>query len=265
MKRQAKDLAAAAGGERTTRPVTFAEQRAFELQVVPHATHTSLIVDRTSRTDAKLWAMEALFPSVEPRRWRSICDLATYETLRPRRDSASPGRCWGCRADLLISCGVALLERCRAIRNESSHSESAVHPDACWLIVEASGVRARRRADSDAVVPLRFLHLYDGDYLASLLLLSGALLLALNWKYVRANLSVDTNQRAACGRRRSASLAFLAMGAWFNWQLADLWMNAPALAAICGAAAGRLGFSASPKKWCSGPSVAARALDCAFR
>ena len=45
LQRQAAALAAAAGGERIA-PQDFAEQRAFSLQFLPHATHTTTLIDR---------------------------------------------------------------------------------------------------------------------------------------------------------------------------------------------------------------------------
>jgi hypothetical protein len=74
-------------------------------------------------------------------------------------------------------------------------------------------------------VPLAFLHLYAGDYLASLLLIAGALLLALNWKAARQSWRLSASALLA-----AAALGFtviLGFGAWLNWQVADLWMNAP--------------------------------------
>jgi hypothetical protein len=75
------------------------------------------------------------------------------------------------------------------------------------------------------VVPLRFIRLYNGDYLASLLLTSSVLLLLINRKYVKRTFSPRPKALATVGALGLA--AVLAVGAWFNWQLGDLWMNAP--------------------------------------
>ena len=74
-------------------------------------------------------------------------------------------------------------------------------------------------------VPLRFLHLYAGDYLVSLLLIDGLFLLALNAKAAKESWS--PRARAIFAAALLAFVIFLATGAWLNWQLADMWMNAP--------------------------------------
>ena len=74
-------------------------------------------------------------------------------------------------------------------------------------------------------VPLAFLHLYTGDYLASALLIFGVLLLALNLRAVKQSLRVDARPILAAAAMGFA--AMLGVGAWLNWQTADLWLNAP--------------------------------------
>jgi hypothetical protein len=74
-------------------------------------------------------------------------------------------------------------------------------------------------------VPLRFIHLYSGDYLASLLVLAGAMQLGLNWKFVRP--ISEVNGSAIFGAIALGLAAVLAVGAWLSWQLADLWLNEP--------------------------------------
>lgn len=75
------------------------------------------------------------------------------------------------------------------------------------------------------VLPLRFVHLYQGDYLASLMLLTGAMLLALNWKHGKERASFQAP--AILAALVLGMAAILEAGAWLNWQLADLWLNAP--------------------------------------
>ena len=74
-------------------------------------------------------------------------------------------------------------------------------------------------------MPLKFLHIYAGSYLASLLLIVGALFLLLNWKAAKANFSISVAQKIAALILGFATI--LAFGAWLNWQLDDAWLNAP--------------------------------------
>src|SRR5207244_10154245 len=74
-------------------------------------------------------------------------------------------------------------------------------------------------------VPLRALRLWTGDYLASFFLLAGVLLLALLWKASHAALRF--NLSAIAGVCVLGLATILAFGAWLNWQLDDVWMNAP--------------------------------------
>lgn len=87
MKREANDLATAAGGQRT-QAGDFAQRRAFELHVVPHATHTSLLVDPAVMHRAELWATETLFPTVAAK------TLAPHRPSPPTMPSSAAEHGW---------------------------------------------------------------------------------------------------------------------------------------------------------------------------
>jgi len=74
-------------------------------------------------------------------------------------------------------------------------------------------------------VPLKFLHLYTGAYLASLLLIVGILLLIFNFGFAMEYASLHIKPLAVAAILGFAT--FLAIGAWLNWQLDDAWLNAP--------------------------------------
>jgi pimeloyl-ACP methyl ester carboxylesterase len=61
--KEARDLEAAAESDRNA-PEDFVQLRAFDLEHIPFATHTSLLLDRRVAHRSELWAMRALFPSV---------------------------------------------------------------------------------------------------------------------------------------------------------------------------------------------------------
>jgi hypothetical protein len=77
-------------------------------------------------------------------------------------------------------------------------------------------------------VPLKFLHLYSGDYLASCLLLSGVVLSFALWKLQPRNSSITSSHhwRAIAVGGVMGIATMLAFGAWMNWGLTDAWLNA---------------------------------------
>jgi pimeloyl-ACP methyl ester carboxylesterase len=219
LQRQAAALAAAAGGERIA-PQDFAEQRAFSLQFLPHATHTTPLIDRGVAHRSEEWAMQALFPAVDARTVVLNLDLATYDTFSRGRFRLA-GAVLGlvglflmfpvCATITAISTGPPLTEIFAAAPSPVlAIAEQAVCALASVLVLAV-------------FVPLKFIHLYNGDYLASLLLISGGLMVALNWKFAKSSFAPDWRLIAAS---ILAIAVVLAAGAWFNWQLGDLWLNA---------------------------------------
>ena len=221
MRRAAGDIAAAAGGERTG-PNDFAEDRAFRAQVAAHATHTSLIVDPAVAQRAEDWALQTLSPGVDSRTRALDRERATVDRL-----PSGGGRFSGAVMGLL---GLALLFPAGAtlagsMAGPQGSALQARRPGYRLAIAETAVCALAAVLILARVIPWRFVHLYDGDYLASLLGLSGTLLLVLNRKYAKENLCLDLRAFAAAGA--AGLVVFLAAGAWFSWQLGDLWMNAP--------------------------------------
>lgn len=221
MKRQAEGLAEAAGGTRT-QPEDFEQKRAFELQHVPLASHTTVILDRTVAHRAELWAMQAIFPNIPAATLSINLDLATYGTFDGGRKRLA-GSIVGLLGILLIFplalsmvCGLTRCEQ-KAMRNEHPNYslvllETAVGAFiAVWILVVGN--------------PLEFLRVYTGEYLASLLLIVGLLLLLLNWNSAKSNFQLSGS---LTGMATAAILGFaviLAAGGWANWQIDDAWMN----------------------------------------
>jgi pimeloyl-ACP methyl ester carboxylesterase len=221
VKRQARALATVAGGDRTA-PSDFAEQRAFELLILPYATHTTGLLDRGVAHRAEFWAMEALFPSVPPKTLALNLDLATYQTFgRGRRRLA--GAILGLIGlALLFPLALAIASK---LAGPPREDVSPARPSRGLAAAEGAAGALAAALILSLGVPLRFLDLYAGDYLASLLLIDGLFLLALNWKAVRESWSPRV--RPIFAAALLAFAVFLATGGWLNWQLAELWMNAP--------------------------------------
>jgi pimeloyl-ACP methyl ester carboxylesterase len=236
LKRVAQGLSDAAGGERIA-PEDFAQQRAFELRRLPRSTHTSLLSDRRVAHDSEKWAMQALFPDIasDPYTLTLNLDLATFETYGQGRRRLAGGVLGFLGILLLFPMFVALAaqlavptaaEDSAALQSESSQIESpGNHPSARLLLTEGAVFAMLGVLLLVLGVPLKFLHLYTGAYLASLLLIVGILLLIFNFGFAMEYASLHIKPLAVAAILGFAT--FLALGAWMNWQLDDAWLNAP--------------------------------------
>lgn len=235
--KEAQNLQTAAEGNRTA-PDDFAQKRAFDLQYIPHATHTSLLLDRRVAHRSELWVMQSLFPSVGAETITLNLDLATYETFnRGRRRLA--GSSLGLIGLMLlfplsatlagkIAGGYGASNRTESpieSRAESSVESGKERPGRLLVLLEGFVCALFGVLLLNFFVPLRFLRIYTGDYLASLLLICGILLLILNRYRARTNLALDLSAQVAAAVLGIATI--LAIGAWMNWQLTDGWLNAP--------------------------------------
>lgn len=244
--KEAGDLEAAAGGDRRE-PEDFAQLRAFDLERIPFATHTSLLLDRRVAHRSELWAMRALFPSVATDTLALNVDLATYETFNFGRRRLA-GTVLGLIGLLMVFpfAGSAVVQVFRIFRPFGNRPDSArateLHNDSYTNSYDRLPGRALILFEAIicaligvlilmVFVPLRFLHIYSGDYLASLLLIYGALLLILNRVKARAAFSLDLATKLAAVLLGIGTI--LAVGAWLNWQLTDGWMNAPRWLRFC--------------------------------
>jgi len=244
--KEAKDLEAAAGGDRLA-PEDFAQLRAFELERIPFATHTSLLLDRRVAHRSELWAMRALFPNVATETLALNVDLATYETFNFGRRRLA-GALLGLIGLLMIFplAASAVVQVFRIFRTVGNQADSARAsellndpqidssdrvPGRVLILFEEIICALIGMLMLTLFVPLRVLHLYSGDYLASLLLVYGALLLILNRVNASAAFSLDLATKLAAAILGIG--AILAVGGWLNWQLTDGWMNAPRWLRFC--------------------------------
>jgi pimeloyl-ACP methyl ester carboxylesterase len=221
LKRQAERLKKAAGGNRT-QPEDFAQERAFELTYVPHSTHTSLLLNRNIAHESELWAMEALFPNVAAETLALNLDLATYETYRLGRRRLA-GALLGLLGPALMFPFFATL----AAKFAGPHlaEPDKPHPTFLLAVTEFAVCSLIGVLILTLGTPLKALHMYTADYLASLLLIAGVMLILLNWKNARENLPFRLPGFLAAAALGIAT--FLAVGAWLNWQLDGAWLNGP--------------------------------------
>ena len=265
--KEAKDLEAAAGGDRKARRILRSCARsswnAFRLRRTPAC---CLIV--ASRTGQSLWAMRALFPNVATETLALNVDLATYETFnfgRRRLAGAVLGLIGLVLLFPLAASGVVQLfdqifrtggdradsEWATDLHNDSQVAASDRVPGPAMVLVEGIVSALIGVVILVLFVPLKFLHLYSGDYLASLLLIYGALLLILNRSAARAAFSLDIATKIAAVVLGIGTI--LAVGAWLNWQLTDGWLNAPRWLRFCALVPVLMGVVPTRRRWYSGP------------
>ncbi len=238
LKRAAQGLSDAAGGERTA-PEDFVQQRAFELRRLPRSTHTSLLSDRRVAHDSEKWAMQTLFPDIAADTLTLNLDLATYETFGKGRRRLAGGVLGFLGILLLFPMVGSVVSKFAApsTATDGAGTTDAKHDGAPQIESAGNHPSARLLLTEGALcamlgvlvlvlgVPLRFLHLYTGGYLASLLLIVGMLLLIFNFGFAMEYASLRIKPITVAAILGFAT--FLAVGAWLNWQLDDAWLNAP--------------------------------------
>ncbi len=221
LKREAAALSAAAQGDRTA-PDDFAQKRAFELESLPHSTHTSLISDRRVAHRSEQWIMQSLFPQIDANTLALNLDLGTYESYGNGRRRLA-GAILGLVGILILFPGVCAIaaKLSGAPLVESPGTKPSV-PLALvvFLISSLIGVLVLMLGN-----PLKFLRLYSGSYLASLLLIVGVVMLALNFGFAMEYARVD-RRKLLCAAILGIG-TILAIGGWMNWQLDDAWLNGP--------------------------------------
>lgn len=205
MKGTAQKLLRAAGGERQ-QPEDFRERRAVKLQVVPWATHTSLLFNRRVCGMSADWARNAL-------------DENSPEIIPPGFPVG--GGALGL-AGLLLLFPLAA-SGLTALFHAGASEPALAPPKANRLLVRWAVAAFFAVGVLKFWAPLQAVRLLTGGYLASFLLLAGAVLLALLWKEGRVAIHFDLRATATSCVLGLASV--LACGAWLNWQLTDAWLN----------------------------------------
>ena len=211
LKRAAQTLAQAAGGERT-KTGDFLEARAFHLEVTPLSDHVSLLSDPRVFRQSGDWIDRTL--GIASHGQRGDTESHAYANA-----AAFVGL-----LGILLLFPLCVAIAARIAGPPVADSAAAIPPIKLALAEGAVCVLATVLL-LVLFVPLGFLRLYTGDYLASLLLIAGVLLLALNWRAAKQSFGVTP--RTLIGAAVIGFAVMVGIGAWLNWQVADLWMNAP--------------------------------------
>lgn len=213
LSRFAEKLAAAAGGARTA-PEDFLQRRAFQRVVIPRATHASLLIDREALAVVARWAERAI-PEAR---------------LSGGPTGASLHYWWLGMLGLLLvfPLGATIVAGATGARG-APEAVGGTPLGGTALRWAAAGLLAALALRYG--MPLRFLRLYDGDWMASFTFLTGVVLLYLLWRRPeRAAVIAPGGARGVRAVVAAATVAMatmLAFGWWLDGQLYDAWLNAP--------------------------------------
>jgi pimeloyl-ACP methyl ester carboxylesterase len=221
LKNVARELERSAGGDRTNWQ-DFQQRRAFDLERVLHASHTSLLFDSRVADHTGKWISDALNPKPPE---QNASDTAWQLNSEPPSGRGGPrlGSLLGvCGLLLIFPAAASLLTTAFASRGTDTSvfvSEvPARHALLRWVLAALLSVCVL-----NFVVPLRLLHMYTADYLVSLFLLFAIVVWVLSAKVAWA--SLDFQPRALLMAILLGLVTMLAFGAWLNWQLTDAWLN----------------------------------------
>lgn len=221
LKCEAQKIASAAGGTRTEAE-DFAQKRAFELLQIPHTTHTSFLFDPEAGRKIRAWLAQSLpgYPAGPER----VVLRGTFASL-----SGLLGLVF------LFPAAAALVLR---VFRPASQAPAGM-PPAARIAVAWAAAALLAVAVLWLWVPLGWLRIYDGDYLASYLFLAGLALLLLLAK-TGGSRAASLQESASNRGRRPVMLrdghgiltgtvtglaTMLVFGAWVNGWLYDLWLN----------------------------------------
>ena len=220
--RAAETLLQASGGTRA-QPEDFAQKRAFDLRHAAGATHTSLLLDRNIAHQSERWIMQCLFPTISPETLALNLDLAPYAVANKGRHRLA-GSILGLIGILILFpfCATLVASVSGGLQQEDPLLH---HPLYALSLAEVAVASLAGVLLLALGIPLKFLHIYSADYLLSLLLIVGTVLLVFNRKQIKKDWRPHV-LNAILGAV-FALVTFLALGAWLNWQLDDAWLNAP--------------------------------------
>jgi pimeloyl-ACP methyl ester carboxylesterase len=195
-----------AGGERTTAE-DFLQKRAAQLVIVPGATHVGLVFDPRVVRRSVTWARTSL----------GLVNDAAHTSSLPAIGSALG------LLGLFVFFPLAANTLCTGLTARAS-------PAAAQAPINFGGTLILWGIASAVVVlllqlwvPLRFLHIFTGDYYASFKLILGCVILLFSWR--TAATEGGSSLRPLCVPAVLAIFLILSVGGWLNWQITDLWMN----------------------------------------
>jgi pimeloyl-ACP methyl ester carboxylesterase len=189
-----------------------------EYVVIPRSDHVSILFDAAAMSDAQNWAV-------------SVLHLGTKPRLPSRRGLLG---FFAGFAGILLLAGPFLRETLQKKNQETQVSETSTGTSMSRVFLEYGIVGLGTVGVLSYINPLRVLHLFEGDYLASFLLILGVVLLILHWNSLKNVLGPRTS-RGQLPRSLTFTLlaaaftAFLLhflITAWIDLTFSEAWLTA---------------------------------------
>jgi hypothetical protein len=186
--------------------------------VIPHSTHVSILFDAQAMSRAQNWAVSVLHLETQPR-------------LPSRRGLL--GFFAGFTGILLLA-GPFLRETLQKKNQETTVSQSSAAARKSRVFLEYGIVGLGTVGVLRYIDPLRALHLFEGDYLASFLLILGVVLLVLHWNSLRNVLGPRTSSGqlthsftfTLLAAAFTAFLLHFLVTAWTDLTISEAWLTA---------------------------------------
>ena len=187
--------------------------------VIPWATHVSVLFDAAAMSTAQNWAARVLHLDAQPR-------------LPSRR---SPLGFLAGFLGILLLAGPFLRETLQSKKREATViSENSVGAAKGRAFLEYGIVGLGTVGILSYTNPLRPLHLFEGDYLASFLLILGVVLLVLHWNSLRDLLGTRTSSGQPArsltftvfAAAFAAFLLHFLVTAWIDLTISEAWLTA---------------------------------------
>lgn len=234
LKEAANRLLQAAGGNRTA-VADFMQKRAFLLDSVRWASHTTQLHNQQVEEDARDWIHNSLEAAAGDE--DGVVDWSQRANWTAEQAQTTPktalqtvwyaairnGALWGALGLLLIyPLLLSVGTRFSSVREEES---SPATSRLGLIVIEWAVFSFASVLILILIEPMNFVHLYTGGYLASLMLVVGILVGAANQRLFRERF--QWNGRVALMAAILALAIMFSMGGWLNWEIDDAWMNAP--------------------------------------
>ncbi len=189
-----------------------------EYIVVPHSSHTSILFNATAMTSAQNWAIQVLQLQMQPKLPSRKGVVGFFLGL----------------AGIILLAGPFLREILQSKKESAPLAEAGAGVARLRAFVECGIVALGTAGVLAYSSPMRLLHLFEGDYLASFLLILGVALLVLHWNLLR-----EVFGPRASGGRSSRSFAFTVLAAafagvllhclltaWIDLSFSEAWLTA---------------------------------------
>jgi pimeloyl-ACP methyl ester carboxylesterase len=189
-----------------------------EYVVIPRSDHVSILFDGTAMSDAQNWAA-------------SVLHLQSKPTLPSHRGVLG---FFAGFAGILLLAGPFLRETLQSKKQASPLAESPSTNPLGRVFVECGIVALGTVGLLSYSNPLRAVHLFEGDYFASFLLLLGTVLLVLHWNSLRTLLSTRTVDAQPARSLHftfliaafAALLLLFLISAWLDLTVTEAWLTA---------------------------------------